>query len=94
MAKLLVAALVLVTVDAVLSAPSWWEPSSCGSDEVYKTAGPCDPVEDVCPATRPTMHMPGPYRRPCTHQLIFGCFCRKGLYRRESDRKCVPVDQC
>ncbi|KAL1443443.1 hypothetical protein MTO96_007521 [Rhipicephalus appendiculatus] len=62
--------------------------------EVYKTAGPCDPVEDVCPATRPTMHMPGPYRRPCTHQLIFGCFCRKGLYRRESDRKCVPVDQC
>ncbi|KAL1443441.1 hypothetical protein MTO96_007519 [Rhipicephalus appendiculatus] len=88
MAKLLIAALVLVTVVAVLSAPS------CPKDEEYRTVGACEPVN--CPKTRPTTPRPG-QKKPkkfCTLQALTGCFCRRGLYRRKSDKKCVPLDQC
>uniref|UniRef100_A0A224YRB5 TIL domain containing protein n=1 Tax=Rhipicephalus zambeziensis TaxID=60191 RepID=A0A224YRB5_9ACAR len=94
MAKLLVAALVLVTVVAVLSAPSLWKPLKCAKGEEYRTVGACDPI--YCPETRPTTPRPGQkkYIRPCSLEAILGCFCRKGLYRRKSDKKCVPMDQC
>ncbi|KAL1443442.1 hypothetical protein MTO96_007520 [Rhipicephalus appendiculatus] len=94
MAKLLVAALVLVTVVAVFSAPSGWKPPKCAKDEVYRTVGACTPVN--CPETRPTTPRPGQEKHipVCTLQLIHGCFCPKGLLRRKSDKKCVPMDQC
>uniref|UniRef100_A0A6G5A359 Putative cysteine-rich antimicrobial peptide n=1 Tax=Rhipicephalus microplus TaxID=6941 RepID=A0A6G5A359_RHIMP len=88
MAKLLIAAFVLVTVVAVLSAPS------CPEEEEYRTVGACDPID--CPKTKPTTPRPGQTERPrlCRLQAFTGCFCRPGLYRRKSDRKCVLMDQC
>ncbi|KAL3199047.1 hypothetical protein MRX96_044083 [Rhipicephalus microplus] len=92
MATSFVAALLLVTVVAVFSVP--WKPRSCPSDEAYREVGACDPVN--CPETRPTTPKPGEKElvQSCTKQIIFGCFCRDGLYRRKSDKKCVPMDQC
>ncbi|XP_037526653.1 chymotrypsin inhibitor Ani s 6-like [Rhipicephalus sanguineus] len=88
MPKLFIVVVVLVTVVAVLSAPS------CPKDEEYRTVGACDPVN--CPETKPTPPTPGKEKPPklCTLQAFTGCFCRAGLYRRKSDKKCVPMDQC
>ncbi|XP_075557342.1 ixochymostatin-like [Dermacentor variabilis] len=30
----------------------------------------------------------------CARNCIMGCFCAPGLFRRPTDRRCVPKEQC
>ncbi|KAL1475008.1 hypothetical protein MTO96_037605 [Rhipicephalus appendiculatus] len=78
------AVLVAAAVLAVLHASSAQD-KKCGKGEVYKENQSSTCGEHRCGEAE---------KRSCTMDLASRCFCEDNLYRRTSDRKCVPKGEC
>ncbi|XP_037523248.1 chymotrypsin-elastase inhibitor ixodidin [Rhipicephalus sanguineus] len=82
MNTVLVAAVVL----AVLHASSA-QGKKCGEGEVYKEGQSSTCGEHRCGDPEDGI-------KSCTFDLVSRCFCQDNLYRRSSDGKCVPKEEC
>ncbi|KAK8759257.1 hypothetical protein V5799_003101 [Amblyomma americanum] len=78
----LVAAVALALLQCVFA-----DEEDCDEGEVYKTGQSSTCGEHQCGEPESGV-------KPCTYDYVSRCFCKDDLYRRKSDHKCVPKDEC
>ncbi|KAL1486784.1 hypothetical protein MTO96_046823 [Rhipicephalus appendiculatus] len=63
------------------------EGKKCGEGEVFKENQSSSCGEHRCGDPENGL-------KPCTKDSVSRCFCEDNLYRRSSDNKCVPKEEC
>ncbi|KAL3240220.1 hypothetical protein MRX96_047930 [Rhipicephalus microplus] len=80
------AAVLCVVVLAVLQI-TFAQEEDCGPGEIWKTGQSSSCGENRCGDPEDGI-------KPCTLDYASRCFCDDDLYRRDSDRMCVPKEEC
>ncbi|KAH7942888.1 hypothetical protein HPB52_002065 [Rhipicephalus sanguineus] len=79
--------LVLLAVLTASDVSALPEGKKCGEGEVYKEGQSSTCGEHRCGDPEDGI-------KSCTFDLVSRCFCQDNLYRRSSDGKCVPKEEC
>ncbi|XP_037523249.1 serine protease inhibitor 2 [Rhipicephalus sanguineus] len=80
-------AVLLCAVGLAVLQISFAQNKECGEGEVWKTGQSSSCGENKCGD-------PEDGFKPCTMDYVSRCFCEDSLYRRSSDNKCVPKEEC